>query len=171
MASSSQSRSPIQRLEYPSHTVVRCNRRCSCRTCLALLMGKVGWSCSSRWVPAHRRHTLGHCSASTRLRCWVRSLARGFSAHPRHSATQTHWCLAGSCCGSHRASRGNRAVTQSRQPFVVPGTSCAAAPVRPNPSLEPGPPPAWHLAREALQVYAPPRGPSAIPAPAPQLKR
>jgi len=24
--------------------------------------------------------------------------------------------------------------------------------VRPNPSLEPGPPPAWHLAREALQV-------------------
>ena len=41
----------------------------------------------------------------------------------------------------------------------------------PNPSLERGPPPAWHLAREALQGYAPPRGPSAIPAPAPQLKR
>jgi hypothetical protein len=43
--------------------------------------------------------------------------------------------------------------------------------LRPNPSLERGPPPAWHLAREALPAYAPLRGPSTIPVPAPQLKR
>lgn len=46
-----------------------------------------------------------------------------------------------------------------------------AAVVTTNPSLEPGPSPAWHRAREALPVYAPPHGPSAMPVPAPQLKR
>ncbi len=171
MASSGQSPSSIHRLEHSSHTAVRCNRRSSRRSCLAVLVGKVGRSCRSRWVRAHRRHTLGHCPASPRLRCRLWSLARGFRTHARHSPTQAHWRLAGSCCGCHCASRGNWPVAPGRPPLLSPGSRCAAAPVRPNPSLEQGPPPAWHLAREARQVYAPPRGPSAIPAPAPQLKR
>jgi hypothetical protein len=41
----------------------------------------------------------------------------------------------------------------------------------PNPSLERGPPPAWHLARKVFAVYHSLRGPSATPVPAPQLKR
>jgi hypothetical protein len=35
--------------------------------------------------------------------------------------------------------------------------------VRPNTSLKRGPPPANHLGREALTVYAVPRGPGALP--------
>jgi hypothetical protein len=52
---------------------------------------------------------------------------------------------------------------------MTPSASCFAE--RANPSLERGPPPAWHLAREALAVYHSLRGPSTTPVVSAQLKR
>jgi hypothetical protein len=49
--------------------------------------------------------------------------------------------------------------------FVAAGRQCHSSPLRCLTLRSSGPPPAWHLAREAPQVIVPLRGPSAIPVP------
>jgi len=147
-------------------------------------LSRVSWSLgtdSAALLKLHgkraRPSVLGRCSAATNpCHSKLRSFKPVSWAAVRRQAVPA---LKGSCSpltSSHRFKSIVRApATKARasSPHVSSAwyQRCPPPKVLANPSLEPGPPPASHLARDAPLVYAAPRGPSAFPAPAPQLKR
>jgi hypothetical protein len=67
------------------------------------------------------------------------------------------------CAGAGFKDPGN--TERARFGFGATGRQCHLSPLRCLTLRSSGPPPAWHLAREAPQVIVPHRGPSAIPVP------
>ena len=120
---------------------------------------------------AHRRHPLGSCPASSRLRCWVCPLAGASARTLGHSpASRTLVFLqlrrASSCL--FRVATG---LHPGRQPSVSAGGGCSGNTGEANPSSGGTSTGLASLAPRGAHCHHPPRGPSAIPVPAPQLKR